>query len=197
VLFSLESMSSNSSSKEGGRGETLSCTMMGSLDGVKEGGKKKKDEDQHHHIPFFVPSFYTLTEQLHDCCQRKKGLCTHQQHNYYEREREREREREPRDIRGDGRCKKNPRLIGQSHPHNVGEKQKGILLQPGSRNNKQIWGPPSFTPLSFARLPAFHHCCDYLGLITQTHKPNFCSKRIGSKKPTQSVNQTNNNSSHA
>jgi hypothetical protein len=67
--------------------------MMGSLDGVKEGGKKKKDEDQHHHIPFFVPSFYTLTEQLHDCCQRKKGLCTQQQHNYYgERERERERE---------------------------------------------------------------------------------------------------------
>jgi hypothetical protein len=73
-----------------GRGETLSCTMMGSLDGVKEGEKKKKkDEDHHDHIPFFVPSFNTLTEQLHDCCQRKKGLCTQQQHNYYgERERD-------------------------------------------------------------------------------------------------------------
>jgi hypothetical protein len=129
----------------------------------------------------------------------KKG-CAHSSSTIImEREREREREREgvPRDIRGDGRCKKNPRLIGQSHPHNVGEKQKGILLQAGSRNNNQIWGPPSFTPSSFACLPAFHHCCDYLGLITQTHKPNFCSKRIGSKKPTQSINQTNNNSSHA
>ncbi len=56
MLFILESMSCNSSSKEGGRGETLSCKMMGSLDGVKEGEKKKKDEDHHHHIPFFVPS---------------------------------------------------------------------------------------------------------------------------------------------
>ncbi len=37
MLFILESMSCNSSSKEGGRGETLSCKMMGSLDGVKEG----------------------------------------------------------------------------------------------------------------------------------------------------------------
>jgi hypothetical protein len=126
--------------------------MMGSLDGVNEGEKKKekKDEDHHHHIPFFVPSFYTLTEQLHDCCQRKKGLCTQQQHNYYG---ERESEREPRDIRGDGRCKKNPRLIGQSHPYNVGEKQKGILLQAGSRNNNPDLGPALLHSLELC-LPA-------------------------------------------
>jgi len=66
---------------------------------------------------------------------------------------EREREREPRDIRGDGRCKKNPRLIGQSHPYNVGEKQKGILLQAGSRNNNPDLGPALLHSLELC-LPA-------------------------------------------